>query len=52
MKNRKFRIGFYSINVTNHANPRDVYNNVTSRYFGEFAGFQHRLNGLVIDVVN
>jgi hypothetical protein len=52
MKNRKFRIGFYSINVTNHLNPRDVYNNVTSRYFGEFAGFQHRLNGLVIDVVN
>jgi len=29
-------------NVTNHPNPRDVYNNVTSPYFGDFAGFQHR----------
>jgi hypothetical protein len=29
-------------NVTNHQNPRDVYNNVTSPYFGHFAGFQHR----------
>jgi hypothetical protein len=29
-------------NVTNHQNPRDVYNNVTSPYFGQFAGFQHR----------
>jgi Carboxypeptidase regulatory-like domain len=51
-KSRKFRIGFYSINVTNHSNPRDVFNNVTSRNFGEFAGFQHRVNGLVVDVVN
>ena len=29
-------------NVTNHQNPRDVYNNVTSPYLGHFAGFQHR----------
>jgi hypothetical protein len=29
-------------NVTNHQNPRDVYNNITSPYFGDFAGFQHR----------
>jgi hypothetical protein len=29
-------------NVTNHQNPRDVYNNITSPYFGHFAGFQHR----------
>jgi hypothetical protein len=29
-------------NVTNHQNPRDVYNNVTSPDFGHFAGFQHR----------
>jgi hypothetical protein len=29
-------------NVTNHQNPRDVYNNVSSPYFGHFAGFQHR----------
>jgi hypothetical protein len=29
-------------NVTNCQNPRDVYNNVTSPYFGHFVGFQHR----------
>jgi hypothetical protein len=29
-------------NVTNHYNPRDVYNNVTSPYYGHFVGFQHR----------
>ena len=33
-------VGIY--NVTNHLNPRDVYNNVTSPYFGHFAGPQHR----------
>jgi len=52
MKHRKFRLGFYSLNITNHLNPRDVYNNIASPYFGEFAGFQHRVNGLVIDIVN
>ena len=33
-------VGIY--NVTNHLNPRDVYNNVTSPYLGHFAGPQHR----------
>jgi hypothetical protein len=33
-------IGVY--NLTNHLNPRDAYNNVTSPYFGHFAGPQHR----------
>jgi hypothetical protein len=28
-------------NLTNHLNPRDVYNNVTSPYFGHLAGPQH-----------
>jgi hypothetical protein len=32
-------IGIY--NVTNHLNPRDVYNNVTSPNFGHLAGPQH-----------
>ncbi len=49
---RTFRIEFYSLNVTNHLNPRDVYNNVTSPYFGQFAGFQHRVDGVVINLVN
>ena len=52
MKSRKLRLGVYSINLTNHRNTLDVYNNVSSPYFGHFVGFQHRLNGFVIDVVN
>ena len=52
MKNRKLRFGVYSLNLTNHSNPLDVYNNVTSPYFGHFVGFQHRVSGFVIDVVN
>jgi len=50
--NRKLRFGVYSLNLTNHSNMIDVYNNVTSPNFGRLAGFQHRVNGLVIDVVN
>jgi hypothetical protein len=52
MKDRKLRFGVYSINLTNHSNPLSVYTNVTSPNFGHFVGFQHRVNGLVIDVVN
>jgi Carboxypeptidase regulatory-like domain len=48
---RVFRLGVYSINVTNHSNPHDVYSNVASPYFGDFEGFYHRVDGLVIDVV-
>jgi carboxypeptidase family protein/TonB-dependent receptor-like protein len=51
LRNRKFRIGFYSNNFTNHLNPRDVFNNVASTNFGHFVGFQHRVDGLVIDFV-
>ena len=42
----KIRLGAYSINLTNHGNFNDVYNNVTSRFFGQFAGFQRRTDGL------
>ena len=51
MKERKLRFGVYSINVTNHSNPLDVYNNIASPSFGHFVGFQHRLEGFVIDIV-
>lgn len=51
LKDHKFRFGVYSINVTNHSNPRDVFSNVASPYFGSFVGFQHRVDGLVIDFV-
>jgi hypothetical protein len=49
---RKLRLGVYSLNLTGHRNPHDVFSNVTSPLFGQFAGFQHRIDGLVIDVVN
>lgn len=52
LKNRKLRVGLYSLNLTNHSNALDVYNNATSPYFGHFVGFQHRVNGFVVDVVN
>jgi hypothetical protein len=44
----KVRVGLYSINLTNHGNFRDVYNNVTSPFFGEFTGFQRRVNGFIL----
>ena len=49
---RKLRLGVYSLNLTNHLNPHDVFNNVTSPLFGQFAGFQHRVDGFVIDLIN
>jgi len=51
-KKRKLRFGLYSINLTNHSNALEVYSNVTSPFFGHFVGFQHRVNGFVIDAVN
>jgi len=51
LQNHRLRFGLYSINITDHSNPRDVYYNVASPYFGHFVGFQHRVDGLVIDFV-
>lgn len=50
--NRKLRFGLYSLDVTNHQNPHDVYNEVVSPFLGRFAGFDRRLDGFVIDFVN
>jgi hypothetical protein len=49
---RKIRLGMYSINLTNHQNAHDVYNNVVSTRFGTFAGLQKRINGFVVDLVD
>ncbi len=49
---RKLRFGLYSLDVTNHQNPHDVYNEVVSPNFGRFAGFDRRLDGFVIDFIN
>jgi hypothetical protein len=37
-------------NLTNHGNYRDVYNTVTSPYFGDYAGFLHRFYSLSLDI--
>jgi hypothetical protein len=44
----KVRVGLYSINLTNHGNFHDVYNNVTSPFFGKFTGFQRRVDGFIL----
>jgi hypothetical protein len=49
---RKLRFGVYSLNLTNHQNPHDIYNNVASPLFGQFAGYHRRIDGLVIEIVN
>jgi hypothetical protein len=51
LQNHRLRFGLYSTNMTDHSNPRDVYYNIASPYFGHFVGFQHRVDGLVIDFV-
>jgi len=51
LKDRRLRLGVYSLNLTNHSNPHDVFNNIANPEFGHFAGFQHRVNGLLIDLV-
>lgn len=50
-KRRKIRLGVYSTDLTNHQNPHDIYSNVTSLYFGTFTGFQRRVEGMVLDLV-
>ena len=44
----KVRVGLYSINLTNHGNFHDVYNNDASPFFGKFTGFQRRLDGFIL----
>jgi hypothetical protein len=47
-KGHKVRVGLYSINLTNHGNFHDVYNNATSPFFGQFTGFQRRVDGFIL----
>jgi hypothetical protein len=51
VKNHRFRGALAIYNVTNHLNPRDVYNNIASPYFGHFAGPQHLMFDTDLDVV-
>ncbi|HET8925719.1 MAG TPA: TonB-dependent receptor [Candidatus Acidoferrum sp.] len=50
-KTHKARLGVYSTDITNRQNPHDVFNNITSPEFGQFAGFQRRYTGMVLDLV-
>jgi hypothetical protein len=50
LKHHKARGSFLVYNLTNHSNARDVYNNVASPLYGHFAGFQHRLFDLRLDI--
>ena len=50
-RNHKFRGAIRIFNLTDHGNFRDVHNNVTSAYFGQFTGFQHRFYDVSLDVV-
>lgn len=47
-----FRLGVYSLNITNHGNYSTVYNNVASPSFGSFVGFLYRHEGMTLDFVD
>src|SRR5271157_3452169 len=47
-----FRLGAYSLNITNHGNYSTVYNNVASPDFGKFVGFLYRHEGMTLDFVD
>ena len=51
LKSHKFRAAIAVYNITDHANPRDVYSNISSPLFGHFVGFQHRLYETWFDIV-
>ena len=51
LRHHKVRVGLAIFNLTRHSNPRDVYNNVTSPYFGHFVGFQHEFVETYFDIL-
>jgi hypothetical protein len=51
LKGHLLRGSLTVFNLTNHTNPRDVYNNIASTYFDRFPGLQHRFFDSEIDIV-
>ena len=51
LKNHLMRGALTIFNVTDHTNPRDVFNNISSPFFGHFAGNQHRFLDTSLDVI-
>jgi hypothetical protein len=49
---RKIHLGFYVINLTNHGNFNQVYNNVTAPNFGHFTEFERRQTAFLLSVTN
>ncbi len=49
---RKARLGLYMINLTNHGNFSQIYNNVTSPQFGQLTGFERQKTAFLLSVVN
>lgn len=51
LKKHVMRGSLTIFNLSNHTNPRDVYNNISSPYFGHFVGNQHRFLDTSVDVL-
>ncbi len=51
LKKHMMRGSLMIFNLTNHSNPRDVFNNIASPYFGHFVGDQHRFFVSAVDVL-
>ena len=51
LKHQKLRGALQIFNITNTANPRDVFSNVASPFFNHFVGFQHRFYDVSLDIV-
>ncbi|HEV2425574.1 MAG TPA: TonB-dependent receptor [Terriglobia bacterium] len=51
LKGHLLRGSLSVFNLTNHTNPRDVYNNLSSTYFDHFPGLQHRFFDSEFDIV-
>jgi len=49
-KERKIRVGVYSLDVTNRQNPHDVFSVAGSPLYGQFDGFQRRFTGLALSL--
>ncbi len=47
-KGHLFRFGVFSINTTDQTNPTDVFNDTASPLFGNFTGFNKRIDGIII----
>jgi hypothetical protein len=51
LKKHLMRGSFMIFNLSNHTNPRDVFNNTCSPFFGHFVGNQHRFFDSALDVL-